>query len=140
VIVIQVGAALDVFETSPQAASRSRTHQMEHNRGQLPPVRCQAASGLAAQGQADGLYRSSGRIPRRREDTQSIIMSPGAEVVPDLALTVCLLAVPAGPRIGEPGGRVRAEMPDDDVVAAKVMRDCHALMSLTWGFSCPGQT
>ena len=34
--------------------------------------------GPAAQGQADGLYRLSGRIPRRREDAQSIIMSPGA--------------------------------------------------------------
>jgi len=43
-------------------------------------------------------------------------------VVPDLALTVGLLVVPAGPEIGEPGGGVRAEMPDDDVVAVKVMR------------------
>jgi len=37
-----------------------------------------AATGPAAQGQADGLNRLSGRIPRRREDAQSIIMSPGA--------------------------------------------------------------
>jgi hypothetical protein len=37
-----------------------------------------AATGPAAQDQADGLHRLSGRIPRRREDARSIIMSPGA--------------------------------------------------------------
>ena len=38
----------------------------------------QPAISPAAQGHADGLKRPSGRIPRRRGDTQSIIMSPGA--------------------------------------------------------------
>jgi hypothetical protein len=52
--------------------------QLPPVRGQLPPVRCQLLPGPAAQGQADGLHRLSGRVPRRREDAQSIIMSPGA--------------------------------------------------------------
>jgi hypothetical protein len=59
-------------------ASRSRTHRMGYNRGQLPPVRCQPLPVLRAQGQADGLYRLSGRIPRKPGDAQSIILSPGA--------------------------------------------------------------
>ena len=39
---------------------------MGDRRGQLPLVRCQPPSRPAAQGQADGLYRPSGRIPRKR--------------------------------------------------------------------------
>jgi hypothetical protein len=37
-----------------------------------------------------------------------------AEVGTDLALTACLLVVPAGPEVGEPGGGVGEELPDDD--------------------------
>jgi hypothetical protein len=59
-------------------AGRNRTHRTGHNRGRLLPVRCQPLLVLPARTQADGLYRLSGRIPRRREDAQSIIMSPGA--------------------------------------------------------------
>ena len=44
-------------------ASRSRTHPMGHNRGPAPASPLSAATGPAAQGQADGLYRLSARIP-----------------------------------------------------------------------------
>jgi len=37
-----------------------------------------------------------------------------AEVARILALTACLLVVPAGPEIGEPRGGIGEEMPDDD--------------------------
>jgi hypothetical protein len=51
--------------------------RMRH-RGQLPPVPVSTATGLAAQRQADGLHRLSGRISRRREEARSIFMSSGA--------------------------------------------------------------
>jgi hypothetical protein len=48
---------------------------MGNNRGQLPAERCQHR--LLLQERSEGLKRMSGRIPAGREDTQSIIMSPG---------------------------------------------------------------
>ena len=66
----------------PDAAGRggeagAELRQMGRDREASSASPLSAAPGPAAQGRADGLYRLSGRIPRRREDTQSI-MSPGA--------------------------------------------------------------
>src|SRR2546429_9155614 len=65
-----------------------------------PASRLSAATGLAAQSQADGPIRLSGRIPAGG-DTQSIILSPGQRLCPaDLGKAGC--SWPRPPRLITP--------------------------------------